>query len=44
MAYLFAWILAILFDLGATVISEHDDVFTNVTPASADIEVDWAQD
>ena len=44
MAYVFAWILAILLDLGAAVASEHDDVLTNVTPASADIEEDWAQD
>ena len=45
MAHVFPWILAVLFHLGAAVLYElHDDVLTNITAASTDIEADWAQD
>ena len=45
MAHVFPWILAVALRLGAAVPRAlHDDVLTNITPASTDIEADWAQD
>ena len=42
---IFCTLLLVLIHLGAAVPPElHHDVLTNVTPASADIEADWAQD
>ena len=45
-ASVFPWIvLVLLFCLGAAVAPDlHDDVRTNVAPASADIQPDWSQD
>ena len=45
MARVFPWILFVLFHLGAAAPYDlHNDVLTNITPASTDIEADWAQD
>ena len=46
MALVFPWILVVLFHFGAAVVPRelHDDVLTDITPASTDIEADWAQD
>ena len=46
MAFVFPWIVAVLlFCIGAAVAPDlHDDVRTDVTPASADIQSDWSQD
>ena len=46
MATVFPWIVVVLlFCLGTAVVPDlHDDVRTNVAPASADIQSDWSQD